>query len=465
MSSDLILRQIRGGESLHVEFKASTSPRSNLARVVCSFLNTEGGTVFCGVDDLGKVVGVENAEDERLALEQALQRAISPTALFTLSVELVSGLPLVVVEVPEGKDRPYVVDGAVFVRQGAVTRAADARTLRSLVQDQAAARERWERRPATLLELEDLDRDEIERTVVDARTSGRLDFQTPDDTFAVLGELSMVTATGLTQAAEVAFALHPARRHPQCKIRVVRYASEKTSDHYLDDRSFDGPLVRTFDDVFESMASHVRVHAYFPLESTRREIRPQYAVEALREGLVNAIAHRDYSSFSGGVTISIYPSRIEIWNSGRLPAELVPADLKQVHPSIPTNPDISHVLYLRRLMERVGRGTQKIIAASKELGAPGPRWSDRPSGVTLTIFAATKDATIPLDLNVRQRELLRQLSPGDVVQPLDYAASVADRVSIRQARRDLSLLEEAGLLERRGAARATHYARTDRDVA
>ena len=465
MPSDLIFRQILGGESLHVEFKASARASRDIARAVCAFLNTEGGTVFCGVEESGEIVGIDNAEEARFELERALQQAISPTALFTLSVELVSGRPLVIVEIPEGKDRPYVVEGAVFVRQGAVSRAADARTLRSLVQDKAAARDRWERRPASLLDLDDLDREEIARTVAEASTSGRLEFRDPDDHFAVLSELSMVTATGLTQAADVTFAKQPSRRHPQCRIRVIRYGSDKGGDTYLDDRWFDGPLVRTFDDTFEVIANHVRIHSYFPSGSARREDRPQYAIEALREGLVNAIAHRDYASFSGGVTVSIYPSRLQIWNSGRLPDELAPSDLKQVHPSIPTNPDISHVLYLRRLMERVGRGTQKIIAASKELGAPTPRWSDRPSGVTLTIFAATKDAAIPLDLNLRQRELLRHLAPGDVVQPLDYAATVADQVSVRQARRDLSLLEEAGLLERRGAARATHYARTDRDVA
>jgi ATP-dependent DNA helicase RecG len=277
-----------------------------------------------------------------------------------------------------------------------------------------------------------------------------------------ISDRPMVTATGLTQAADVAFAKMPARRHPQCRIRVLRYESDKGGDTYLDDRWFDGPLVRAFDSAFEAVSGNVRVHSYFPAASARREDRPQYAIEALREGLVNAIAHRDYSSFSGGVTVSIYPSRIEIWNSGRLPSELVTADLRKVHPSIPTNPDISHVLYLRRLMERVGRGTQKIIAASKELGALAPRWVDRPSGVTLTLFAASSNATIPLELNGRQRELLRHLTPGDSIQPQDYAATVADQVSDRQARRDLSLLEEAGLLERRGAARATYYVRSDR---
>lgn len=461
--SDLIGRQIRGGENLHTEFKLSLRPQDSIARTVCAFLNSGGGTIFCGINDSGQVEGIENAVSEKTRIERYLQGAITPVALFTLSVELFGGRPIIVIEVPEGKDRPYVVAGAVYVRQGSVTRAADSRTLRDLVQDKAAVSDRWERRPSPSLDLVDLDRGELNATIEDAQASGRFTFDKPDDPLAVLRQLSMTTMTGFTQAADVVFGQHPSRRHPQCRIRLVRYTSDKGGDRYEDDRWFEGPLVRAFEEAFSAIAGQVRIQSRFATGGLRREDQPEYSLEALREGLVNAIAHRDYSSFSGGLTVSLYPGRLEIWNSGRLPKELQPIDLKRVHPSIPTNPDICHILYLRRLMERVGRGTQKIIAASKELGAVAPRWVDRPSGVTLTLFAADHRHSGALELNIRQRALLRALRPGDRVHPNDYAQSVADQVSLRQARRDLALLEEAGWLTRRGAARATYYERTDRD--
>lgn len=460
MSSNLIARQIRGGEDLHTEFKLGTRPEDTVARVVCAFLNGGGGTIFCGVDDHGHAVGIEDAEAEKARLERYLQSAVSPVALFTLSVDLFEGRPIVIIEVPEGKDRPYVVAGAVFMRRGSATRAADARALRDLVQNKAAASDRWERRPSPSLALHDLDDRELLFTVEDARSSGRFTFEALDDSVAVLRQLSMVTMTGFTHAADVVFGKLPSRRHPQCRIRLIRFASDKSGDDYVDDRWFEGPLVRAFDEAFDAIASQVRVQSRFAVGELRRQDRPEYSIEALREGLVNAIAHRDYSSFSGGLTVSIYPRRLEIWNSGRLPGELQLTDLKRVHPSIPTNPDISHVLYLRKLMERIGRGTQKIIAASKELGAATPRWTDKPSGVTLTLFAAGGEPSDALELNIRQRALLRTLQPGERVQPNGYAQSVADQVSQRQARRDLALLEDAGWLVRRGAARGTYYERT-----
>lgn len=460
MTSEAVRKQIRGGEDLHTEFVKNPEHVEQIARTVCAFLNASGGTIFCGVDEKGGTVGISNPAAVRERLESKLQKLISPKALFTLNVEQDNGAAIIAIEVPEGKDRPYVVAGAVYIREGSVTRAANADALRSMVQVQAAAVDRWERRPSPALDYDDLDRAEIRATVTQASETSRLQFADPDDDLAVLRELSMITPTGFTQGADVVFARAPARRHPQCRIRLISFESDKGGDTYADNRWFEGPVVRAFESVFEAVRANVRTQSRFPAGEIRRRDRPDYPLEALREGLVNAIAHRDYSSFSGGLTVSIYPSRIEIWNSGRLPEELQVPDLRRNHPSIPTNPDIAHVLYLRNLMERVGRGTQKIIAACKELGAPAPKWSDKPTGVTLTLFAAGTAVDVGA-LNPRQEQLLRDLRAGDVVRAGDYAAQYARDVTERQARRDLNDLEDAGLLEREGAARSTAYRRTE----
>lgn len=126
----------------------------------------------------------------------------------------------------------------------------------------------------------------------------------------------------------------------------------------------------------------------------------------------------------------------------------------------PTNPDIAHVLYLRRLMERVGRGTQKIIAACEELGAKPPRWQDNPSGVVLTIYSA--GSVEGPRLTARQSQVMERLRPGDMLTLRDYVRE--QDVSERQARRDLVDLEEAGLVRRLGRGRATTYQRTERTI-
>ena len=462
MIPDTIKKQIRNGESLGTEFRTSTEPMDAIAKVVCSFLNTKGGTVFCGVDAKGKIVGFENAHPMALQLQRFLNKAISPKAFFSVNVDEEDHQSIISIEVPRGKDRPYVFDGAVYIRQKTKTRTADAITLRNMVQTQSIEPERWERRPSVALEPEDLDTNEILKTTEDAMTSGRFEFSDSKDQIAVLADLGVYRSGMYTQAADVFFAKNPALRHPQVRVRATRFAEDKGSDEYLDNQIFQGPLVRVLNKVIDFIARNVPITSQFKNDRIQREDKRQYPLHALREGLINAFAHRDYAGFSGGLSVGIYPSRIEIWNSGRLPKELKVGDLRKNHPSLPTNPDMAHLLYIRGLMEQIGRGTQKIINACKAYGLPAPKWQDQPSGVTLTLYSAKLPGSDETPLNYRQDALIRALSPGDEIRMKDYRKKFASDVSERQARRDLTELQNSDLLERKGKGAGVRYFRTNR---
>ncbi|MDP1557371.1 MAG: putative DNA binding domain-containing protein [Nitrosomonas sp.] len=462
MIAELIRRQIRQGEGLGTEFKADVRNLETIARTVCAFLNTHGGTIFCGVDERGKLVGIEPVADDIQTIHAYLLEAITPKALFTVNKDQEDGKAILSIEVPEGKDRPYVLAGSVYVRQGSATRMADAATLRDMVQSKSVEAERWERRPSMAMEESDLDRDEVRRTAQQAKESGRFSFHDSDDDISVLQALAVYSSKGFTQAADVLFAKNPALRHPQTRVRVTRFASDKGGDAYLDDRQLHGPLVKVFEQAFDIVSQHVKWESKFQVGELRREDRPEYPFEALREGLVNAFAHRDYAGFSGGIAVGIYPNRIEIWNSGHFPEGMKPADLSRNHPSLPTNPDIAHVLYLHGLMERIGRGAQMIIRVCHDHGLPTPKWADRPTGVTLTIFGRTGQEAAPLIANPRQQALLAQMNTGDQIRPGEYHQRFAADVSDRQARRDLVELEDAGLFLRVGKGAGTLYRRTER---
>lgn len=461
MISEEIRAQIQGGESSSTAFLRSAEHPGVIAATVCAFLNSRGGVVFVGVDPSGTIVGVgADAEEVRRRLETHLQDAIAPTALFTVSVDTEEGLPIISIEAPAGRDVPYVIDGQVFLRRGKRTITADPEALRDIVQGRSVEADRWERRPSVTLSEDDLVRGEIADTVSSATESGRFSFEGGEDPRRALRDLALIVPNGFTNACDVLFAKRPSLRHPQTRVRFIQFESDKAGAAFLDDRWVEGPLFQVYSQVMEKVGAHVRVQSLFAPGERGREDHPNYSIEALREGLVNALAHRDYAAFSGGVTVSVYPGRIEIWNSGRLPRGIKIADLKRVHPSIPPNPDITHVLYLRRLMERVGRGTQKIIAACDALGARPPLWQDSPSGVTLTIYAA--DGQVDFALSPRQAQIMEHLRPGDSIKLWDYVRE--QDVSERQARRDLAELEEAGFLIRSGRARATLYRRTERTV-
>jgi ATP-dependent DNA helicase RecG len=461
MISGDIRKQIKGGEKVNIAFVEDAADAAGIAATVCALLNTNGGIVFVGVTPNGDVRGVGDQPDAvRKELELALQKTIAPKALFTLSIDVEEGASILSIEVPEGRDTPYVTDGRVFVRSGKRSVAASPEELRRVVQVRAVEPNRWERRPSAALELDDLDLDQINATIEESQELGRLQFRTPSDPSGALRELNLVGPNGFTNGCDVLFAKRPAARHPQCRVRFIRYETDKTGSAYLDDLWFDAPLANVIELLIEQIGRQVSVQAYFPPGEHVRQDRFNYSIEALREGIVNAVAHRDYASFSGGVSVSVFPDRIEIWNSGRLPREISVSALKRPHPSIPVNPDIAHVLYLRRLMERVGRGTQKIVAACDELNARPPVWKNETSGVTLTIFSAA--AAPGPSLNPRQAQLLETLRPGDVLKLWDYVGQ--HEISDRQARRDLAELEEFGLVRKSGRARATVYQRTERTV-
>ena len=458
MSIDGMRAHLRSGESVSIAFVRNATSTTTIGRTLCALLNSEGGQVYCGVDEGGEAVGIAG-DVPKLAesLERRLRDMISPASLFAVEAVDLNGRTLIVVEVPQGRDRPYVFDGGVFLRRGSSTTAADAEALKAMVRAQAETPLRWERRPSSM-SVQDLDPDEVRTTVRRIESNGRFALSDRADDVAVVRDLSGYANGAFTHAGDVLFSRKPSQRHPQCRVQFVQFEGDKADDRYKDNRLFEGPMVRAYAELVSAIRAATPVGSVFPAGSVRRVDQSVYDILAVREGLVNAFVHRDYSAHSGGLRVLMFATRLEIWNSGRLPEGLSPGDLRREHPSILVNPDIANVFYALDQMERIGRGTEKIVKASKALGARPPLWRDEPSGVTLTIFAsAASKSGGPVELNERQNRLLLDLQPGETFTPREYQDRFASEVTPRQARRDLEELEALSWLVREGATRSTRY--------
>lgn len=462
MSSDNLTEELLSkGKSIRLEFVESLDATDAIARSVCAMLNSKGGTVLVGVDDQGQVIGGVSDRDAG-QLRSFLHEQITPQVLFTVTLDDVVHGQVISVDVPEGTDRPYVFKGTVFVRSRASTRAADAETMRGMVERRTHETERWERQTATGLEIEELDSELMNETVRRAQDRRGYRFENTGNVEAVLADLSLSRFGQLTNAADVLFGRRVALRHPQTRLRAVRYETDR-GDNFIDEQLYEGPAFTLLEGVMAFLKRHVPIGAEFRAGQLSRESRPEYPFNSLREGLVNALVHRDYASFSGGVSVSIYPGRVEIWNSGRLPKGLTPSKLRAAtHDSILVNPDISHVFYLYELMERVGRGTFKIVQECREMGMKLPEWRDATLGVRLTLYAATGRAGTVIKPNERQETLLKALSVGDKIETREFLKRFGAGISERQARRDLGELKDAGFLERVGAGPTTAYERTEK---
>jgi len=454
---NLTQKMLAEGESIRVAFVKSVQDLESIGRHVAAMLNTRGGSVLVGTETIDMDVSFQDAQ----TIREHLHKEITPQTIYTVSIDPVGDGKVLVVDVPQGEDRPYVFQGTVYTRVRTESSPADAETMRLMVENRARQPERWERRASSGLGIENLDVDLIGKVVQSAQEKRGYRFASPDDPETVLNELGLTRFGQLTNAADVLFGRQVAIRHPQTRVRAVCYESDK-GNRFIDEQLFEGPVLTLLGMVMAFFQRHVSISSDFESGSLTRATRPQYPWNSLREGLVNAFAHRDYASFSGGVTVSVYPDRIEIRNSGRLPKGISAESLhRETHDSILVNPDISHVFYLYELMERVGRGTFKIVQECREYGMRLPEWKSGASGVRLTFFAADRYGTQPLELNERQEELLRHLSPEDTITRQEYAERFAIGVTGRTARRDLSMLEDHRLLDRHGSGPKTVYERTE----
>jgi len=93
--------------------------------------------------------------------------------------------------------------------------------------------------------------------------------------------------------------------------------------------------------------------------------------EVISEAVVNAVAHRDYTS-NGSVQVMLFSDRLEVWNPGSLPPSLTLEKLRHTHGSVPGNPLLAESLYLTKYIERMGTGTGDMIEHCKNAGLPEP---------------------------------------------------------------------------------------------
>ena len=456
--------QIKGGESEEFVMLPSAVDQERIASNVVALLNSGGGSIVLGVDEGGHVGELLHAAEMANELALYLRSVISPRPLISVTSEELRGSNLILIEVPGGRDIPFLFDGRAFLRRGTTTIPADAEDLQEMFQQRTPEPVRWERRGSPTLSLDDLHHEQIETTIQNAIADGRFRFRDPQSTEAVLGELGMLASGVLTNAADVCFGQKPASRNPQVRMRAYAFQSDKRGDEYLDQADFNGPLAIVLASAVAFIQRNASTAAMFLPESIERKNIAAYPAKAVREGLVNALAHRDYSSFSSGASLLVYPDRVEIWNSGKLPDGWTASKLRHNHPSIPRNPDIANFLFIRSLMEQIGRGTQRMIEDCREAGLPAPTWRVDEDGITLTLYSKASREAPSARLTERQLRLVESMDEGDTIRLREYVERFAPDVTERQAQRDLHELREADLLRLQGGGRSAHYIRTSREL-
>ncbi len=256
-----------------------------------------------------------------------------------------------------------------------------------LLIERGHAKRRWENLPAEGLTLKDLDRREILRTRELAIQQNRISPDTSRDIGEILDRLGLRIDGVLTHAALMLYGKRFLPDYPQCLLKLGRFRGAEITGEIVDNRQ---EHMNAFAMVREGTAFLERtmpLGARFPTGKVFREDRFPVPLDALREILLNAVMHRDYSHYSGYVAIAVFDDRIEIISYGRLPAGITVEQLSGQHESKPVNPLIAGAFHRTGAVEVWGRGTNRVIAVCKQHGIEPPKFEERQGFVAVTFKA------------------------------------------------------------------------------
>jgi ATP-dependent DNA helicase RecG len=454
-----IERVVSRGESTQVEFKLSTGQRSDAARTACAMLNGNGGFVLFGVTDDGRMVGQQVSTGTLEDVARELRR-ISPQPLLTPeTVLLEGGRAVVLVRVPRGEG-PYTYDGRPYMRVGPTTVQMPSEQYQRLLLERMHSSQRWETQVAHGVSFDDLDADEVIRTAEEAVRRNRLADPLTRRIEDLLLGLGLLQDGELSNGALVLFG----RRDrllplfPQCTLRMARFRGREM-DEFLDTRHETGNAFHLFSKAQAFLRDHLPVAGRIVPGLFERVDDPLYPPIALREALANAFCHRDYAVHGGSVGIALFDDRLEISSTGPLRFGLRPADLLAPHPSLPWNPTIASVFYLRGLIEKWGRGTIKISELTQQAGLVRPEFHERAGEVVVRFFARgyVPPTRVSHELTELQRELLALISELGPSSSVTLQSKLSTPISYAYVIRNLTQLETFGLVERTGAARTTRW--------
>lgn len=224
----------------------------------------------------------------------------------------------------------------------------------------------------------------------------------------------------------------------------------------MDDHPIYGTLWEQVDGAMNYFRQHLQT-SYGPAPEPAREVIWEYPLEALREAIINAVCHRDYTDH-GHIQVRWFDDHMIILSPGTLVPPLRPEELKLPHRSYPRNPKIAEVFYFAGWIEQWGTGIQKILDECYQAGLPEPEWREEQGAVWLTFQKdiLTEDYLRSLGLNERQIRAVMLVKEKGRITNTEYQRLC--QVSKRTASEELRYLEAKGIFERVGkTGKGTHY--------
>ncbi len=464
----MITQLLEQGEGQHLAFARSNIKPDDLAEMLAALANAQGGTLLLG---LGRGRKLEGVTDQGATIAAVLDAGMACTPPLILAVPQIvehTGLLLLLVTIPAGMPHVYSVRGKYLRRVGAQNEPIPPDALRRLLLERGTTS--WERLMPDDVRADDLDQQKVQNYIQRIGPAAEANPQAFLFRRGILARQSQSSdeppdhAQQLlpTNAGLLLFAHEVERFFPQSEITMVRYRGREMSDEFLRE------------DLHDTVIESVRRAELWISEHMRRGSRMvhferedwvQFPLGAVREALVNAIAHRDYSVRGEGIRISMFSDRLECYSPGRLPGHVTLANLTEERFS--RNETLVQVLADNGLIERLGYGINRMLRQMADAGLPPPDFRETAAGFLVTLHGASSgeqpDAE-GVDLSEWRRMGLNERQIGALLHLIEQRRitnrdlqDLSPDVSAETLRRDLSDLVERGLLLRIGDKRGAYY--------
>ena len=466
ITEEELLALLESGQAERTAFLPAKTAAKTLAETLAAMANASGGTVILGASARG-VIQKDNDAD-------ALHKLVDQAGLLTEPPLILPGPQaltgehgtVVAVQVPPGLPHIYSLHGLYMTRSAAENRQLTTLELRRLLLERGDTG--FEAQLVPGAKLEDLDEARVVRYLE------QLSFVSVDDVPQALLMRGCLGygATGPRQrgardvqlaptvAGVLLFGRNPQQFLRSAEIVCVRYAGDTMGDEFVRQ------------DIGGCLADQIRQAEAFVMGNMRRGMKirgfaredtDQFPIAVVREAIVNAIAHRDYSIRGDGIRLFMFSDRLEVYSPGRLPGHVTLENL--VDERYSRNEALVAVLSDMGYIERLGYGIDRMIAAMVEQGLPEPEFAETSAGFKVTLRAAGLELTGAepakqtwghVFLNERQEQALAFVQTHGRITNSDFQRLAPD-VSAETIRRDLADLVEQNLLLRIGEKRATYY--------
>ncbi len=455
MDIDQLLAQ---PESKTLEFKRDISSLDPILKTIVAFANTAGGILIIGRSADRVLIGVKDIFKAEETLANAIADNIRPSILPEIEIATVDGKDLLVVKVFYWRAPFYLkkegVPRGVYIRLGSTSRPAGEELLAEL------------QRSVLTSSFDQQALSDLSKTALDmAHAAHFFKKEINEEKLRSLGVLNFVAHRLVPSIGGLILFGREAERQkftPDARVSCARFHGD-TKTNIIDRYEVEGTILDAVKEVPKFIARNTRLTAQ--IQHMYRKDIPEYPIVAVREALINALAHADYSLSGAHIQIAIFSDRLEIQNPGMLPFGFTLEDLKTGVSRV-RNRVIARIFHELQLMEEWGSGYKRIIEACREGGYPEPKWEEIGAVIRVTFYPhpqslITEKQTLQPEMEMQGREkaILRLFKKSQSLPFRMIFEGLSPRISERMLRYDLARLKKQGQLISKGKGRATVYLR------